>query len=167
MGLPRPLRAVGLLLGMILAAGCGGGGDGGTATDPNAPVIANLRVSFGATCTLSSGQRGTLEILSFDYADADGNTSGGTLESTAGFVAGGPFVVTAPIPSPGVTITGTSSGTISGTFCIFFGSNASATEQVRIADASGKISNTLTVEVVRPSGAPLLPKDGTAPRKAL
>jgi hypothetical protein len=145
---------------MILAAGCGGGGDGGTATDPNAPVIANPRVGSGATCTLTTGQSGTLEILSFDYTDADGNTSGGTIEITLSAVAGGPIVLTAPIPSPGVAITGTTSGTVTVNVCIFFGSNASATAQVRIADASGKISNTLTIEVVRPSGAPLLPNDG-------
>jgi hypothetical protein len=159
MELPDPLRAVGLLLAMGLAAGCGGGG-GGSSTDPNAPVIVNPRVSFGATCTLTSGQGGTMEVLSFDYTDADGNTSGGTLETTAAAVAGGPIVITAPIPSPGVTITGTTSGTISATFCVFFGGNASATMQIRIADASGRISNTLTLEVVRPPGAPLLPNNG-------
>jgi hypothetical protein len=167
MALPDPLRAVGLLLAMGLAAGCGGGG-GGSSTDPNAPVIVNPRVSFGATCTLTSGQGGTIEVLSFDYTDADGNTSGGTLETTAAAVAGGPIVITAPIPSPGVTITGTTSGTISVSFCLAFGGNASVTEQMRIADASGKISNTLTIEVVRPSGALLLPKDGDpALRKSL
>jgi hypothetical protein len=156
-----PLRAVGLFLAMGLAAGCGGGGRGGfgAAPDPNAPVIANLRVTFGGTCTLSStGRAGTLEVLTVDYSDADGNMSGGTIESTAGAVAGGPIVFTAPIPSPGVRLTGTTSGTISIAFCLVFGSNASVTEQVRVADASGKISNRLTLEVVRPSGAFLLPK---------
>jgi hypothetical protein len=154
------LRVVGFFLVMGLAAGCGGGGGGGSATvDPKAPVIANLRVALRKRCTLESGRAGTIEVLTFDYADADGNLVGGIVENTAAAVAGGPFVFNLPIPSPGVTITGTTAGTITLGGCLHFGGNASATEQVRVFDASGKVSNTLTVEVAKPDGAPLLPRD--------
>jgi hypothetical protein len=33
-------------------------------------------------------------------------------------------------------------------------------ETVTVTDASGKVSNTLRLEVPRPGGAPLLPRDG-------
>lgn len=163
-----PLRAVGFLMVLGLAAGCGGGGGGGSSVDPNAPVIANLRVTFGSRCTLASGQPGTLELLAFDYTDADGNLRGGTLENTTTANAGGSMTFTPPIPSSDVVISGTTSGTIGIGFCTRFGSNATITEQVRIADASGKISNTLSLVVSRPEGAPLLPQDADpAFRKSL
>jgi hypothetical protein len=121
-------------------------------------VIANLRVAFGARCTVSN-ETGTIETLALDHADANGDTRGGTVENITTASAGGSITLTGAIPSPGVTVTGSTSGTISLRFCTRFGSNASITEQVRIADASGKASNVLTLEVARPGGAPLLPRD--------
>jgi hypothetical protein len=135
-----PLRVVGLALVLGLAAGCGGGGGGGSSVDPNAPVIANLRVALRGRCTLDTGQPGTIEVLTLDYADADGNMRGGVVENTSAAVAGGPFIFTLPIPSPAVAITGTTAGAISIGGCLHFGGNASVTEQVKVIDASGKVS---------------------------
>ena len=159
----RALVNVGILPVLVLATACGKGGGGGsspTAVDPNAPVITNLRVSFGARCTLPSNVQGTVETLAFEYTDADGNVQGGTLENTTSAAAGGPMTFTLGIPSPGVAISGTTSGTITVTACLFFGSNSSVTEQVKVTDASGKASNVLSLEVPRPGGAPLLPHSG-------
>ena len=161
-------RAVGLLLVLGLAAGCGGGGGGGSSVDPNAPVIVNLQVAFGGRCTLPNRLAGTIETLTVDYTDADGTVTGGTLENTSAAAVGDPIVIVVPIPSPGVRITGTTSGSISIAACLRFGSNSTITEQVKVTDASGKVSNLLSIEVTRPAGAPLLPQDADpALRKSL
>ena len=78
----RALGSLGLLSLLFLGVACGKGGSGGnasepaTVTDPNAPLITNLRASFGESCTLPNQNRGTIENLSFDYADANGNLRG-------------------------------------------------------------------------------------------
>jgi hypothetical protein len=165
----RTLASLGFIPLLLLGTACGKSGGGGhAATDPNAPIITNLRASFGGGCTLPGGVHGTVETIAFEYADADGNVRGGTLESTGIAAVGGAITITGAIPSPGITISGTTSGTITVTICIFFGSNSKVTERVKVTDASGKTSNELSIEVAKPGGAPLLPRDATTPfRKAL
>jgi hypothetical protein len=103
-----------------------------------------------------------------DYTDADGNLRGGTLGDTATAAVGGSLPVSVPIPSAAVAISGTTSGTITATFCTHFGSNSSFTELVTVTDTSGKVSNQLTLNVPRPNGAPLLPRDADpSARKSL
>ena len=158
----RAFAGVGLIPVLFLGAACGhhgGGGGSPTATDPNIPVIANLRVSFGGRCALPGNIPGVIEVLAMDYTDADGNLRGGTLNDTATAAVGGSMPLSAPIPSDGVTITGTTSGTITATFCTHFGGNSSLTENVSVTDASGKASNQLALNVPRPNGAPELPRD--------
>jgi hypothetical protein len=102
---------------------------------------------------------GTRESVAFDYVDADGNVRGGRVENSATFSPfGGRGAATFGIPSTFLQITGTTSGTITMSFCTRFGSNTSLTEQVQVFDASGKASNVLTVVVPRPAGLPLLPQ---------
>jgi hypothetical protein len=77
----RPARVwaslgVGSVLLLGTACGKSGGGGSHTATDPNVPIITNLRVSFGPRCTMPGNITGTVELLAFDYADADGNVRG-------------------------------------------------------------------------------------------
>ena len=167
----RTLASMGFIPLLLLGTACGksgGGGSSPTAVDPNAPIITNLRASFGSPCTLAGNIPGTVEALAFEYTDADGNLRGGTLENTATAAAGGSITLTPAIPSPSVAITGTTSGTITAMWCLHFGSNSSVTEQVKVTDASGKASNVLTIEVARPGGAPLLPRDADpALRKTL
>jgi hypothetical protein len=167
----KTIAGLGLIPIFLLGAACshhGGGGGSPTSTDPNVPVISNLRASFGPRCTLPNNQGGTVEILAFEYADADGNVRGGTLENTTSGAVAGSITVTPPIPSPGIAISGTTSGTITITACLFFGGNDSVTEQVKITDASGKVSNQLALNVPRPNGAPELPRDADpAARKSI
>ena len=163
----RTLASMGFIPLLLLGTACGKSGGGGhAAADPNAPIITNLRVSFGAGCTLQGGVRGTVEIIAFEYGDADGNVRGGTLENITSAPTGGSLSFTPAIPSQGVAISGTTSGTITVRTCLLFGDNSSVTERVKVTDASGKVSNTLTIEVRNPGGLPLLPH-GTAPRKTL
>ena len=162
--------SLGLPLLLLLGVACGkGGGSSPSATDPTIPVIANLRASLNRPCTITGSTiNGTIKTLVFDYADTDGNLRGGVVELTGTADIGGTTTFTAAIPSPGVGITGTTSGTITVTSCLHFGSNSSFTQQVRVADATGKASNALTTKVPNPSGLPLLPP-GTdpAPREGL
>jgi hypothetical protein len=161
----RALGTLGLLSLLFLGVACGKGGGGGntsqpaTVTDPNTPMITNLRVSFGAGCTLPNQNRGTIETLSFDYVDSDGNLRGGVVDNRTTAALGGSATFSLPLPSPGVTMSGTSSGTITISACLFFGSNSSVSEEVRVTDTSGKGSNVLNLEVTRPAGVPLLPRD--------
>jgi hypothetical protein len=163
----KTLTSLGLLPLLFLGAACGKDGGGGgrlpsAPTDPNAPAIANLRVAFGASCMLPNNLLGTIETLAFDYVDADGNLRGGVLENKTSAAVGTPATITATLPSPGVTISGTSAGTISIAACLFFGSNGSISEQVRVTDTLGKASNVLSLEVTRPAGLPLLPHSDKA-----
>lgn len=172
MRVSRTLAGLGLLSVLLSVAACGGGGGGAgspVTVDPNAPVITNLRANFGPRCTLPGvNLPGTIESLAFEYTDADGNVRGGTVENVVSAAQGDPITLTPVIPSPGLTTTGTTSGTITITGCLRYGGNSSVTEQVKVTDASGKASNMLTIEVPRPGGAPLLPRDtDTAPGKSL
>jgi hypothetical protein len=153
----RTLARLGVIPLLLLGTACSNGGGGGspTAADPNAPVITNLRATLGQTCTFSGNLPGTEGVLVVDYADADGNVRGGVLEFVGTFPVGGSFTVTGAIPSPGVTVTGTTSGTVTAAACIRFGGNARFTLQVKVTDASGKVSNVLTLEVPNPGGVPL------------
>jgi len=171
----RAIRSLGLLPLLLLGAACGKGGGGGsaspaaTATDPNAPVIANLRVSYGAGCTLTSIQaRGTIEVVSFEYADADGNLRGGTVSNRTTFPTQAPITFTGALPSPGVTISGTTSGIVTITACLLFGGSAGISEEVQVTDVTGKVSNALALEVPHPAGLPQAPRGGDgAVRKSL
>lgn len=166
----RAGRSLGLLPLLLFGAACGkdgGGGSSPTAADPTIPVIANLRASLGQPCVVS-GVSGTVKTLVFDYTDADGNLRGGVVEFKATFDFGVSSILTAAIPSGAVGITGTTSGTITVTSCVHFGSSTSLTQEVRVTDASGKASNVLTTIVSNPGGVPLLPRDrDTAPREGL
>ncbi len=170
----RALVGLGLLPLLFLGVACGKGGGGSnasapaTVTDPNAPVITNLRASFGAGCTLPTQVRGTIESLSFDYVDADGNLRGGVVDNRTTATLGGSGTFSLSLPSPGVTMSGTSSGTITISACLLFGSNSGISEEVRVTDASGKASNVLVLEITRPAGLPLVPRDGdSSMRKSL
>jgi hypothetical protein len=155
---------------LVLLAGCGGGkgggGGGGTAPDVNTPVISNLTGSVsGQGCTLS-GAPARVETLTFSYVDADGDLRGGTVVNTTTAPGQAPLVFTVSLPSNGVTITGTTSGQITLTACLAFGSAPNVEEKVRVTDSAGRTSNELTVTVGRPAGAPLLPR-GSMPEDAL
>ena len=155
----RTLAILAVIPLLALATGCGNGGGGGSASsDPNAPIIANLRVTFGNACLLAPGTGGTIMVVAFDFADADGNVSGGVLEAQGTAPSGQVIPIQSAIPSRVVTISGTTSGTISIGICIRFGGNPSITLQGRITDASGKVSNTLTLAVANP-GLILRPRD--------
>jgi hypothetical protein len=144
--------STGALAMSLLLSACNG--DGGSGVDPNAPVISNLRVTFGGTCRGPGGQSGTLNVRTLDYTDADGNLAGGIIESEVTFSSGNQVVDSAGIPSNFVRISGTTSGSVAVGRCTRFGSTTSFQQRYRVTDASGKVSNILEATIPRPPGLP-------------
>lgn len=155
-----PLIVVGLA---TILAGCGSGEGKPSPTASNAPVIANLSGSFTGSpggCQTSGGL-GTARLLTFDFVDGDGNVVGGRVLISVAFSPGTTVVdVSFSLPSTGVSITGTTSGTIRVTTCARFGTSAGLTETVTLFDAAGNPSNALFVTTSRPGGAPEVPRSG-------
>src|SRR5262245_44955279 len=138
------LRSIGLLPMLSLTAACG---NGSSSVDPNAPVITNLRANLDVPCMLGDIPS-SVPTFTLDYVDADGNVRGGMLGVTNVTNIGRRLDGAAPIPSPEVTISGTTLGTITATparFC--YGAGSSATVTVQVIDATAKSSNILTIEV--------------------
>jgi hypothetical protein len=151
-------RGMGIgLIGLILA-GCDG--DDGTSGGPGAPVIGNPNFTFGAACTTGAGA-GTATNLTMSFSDVEGNVAGGvaTIATTLGQQATS-IVIDVPIPSANPTISGTTTGVITLTGCVTFGTASSLTQEVTVTDASGKTANELSLTAQRPPGAPLRPARG-------
>ncbi len=139
----------------ILLAGCDGDDGGDAGTDPNAPVISSLSGAFQAGSCLLGGSTGTPRLLTLDYADADGNVSGGRLRVTATFRPDASSVTAEfGVPSDDVVVTGTVQGQVRLSACVLFGSFTELTEDVVLVDASDKKSNALSITSPRPAGAP-------------
>ena len=147
----------------VILTGCGGGKKSVAGPSPDAPVIANLALSFTQQpCTLS-GLPGTLHQAAFDYTDANGDLRGGTVTDTTRPDVGSPIVVTGGIPQDGVQITGTTTGRITLTFCVRFNSVSTITETVSVTDAAGHQSNELSASAARPAGVPERLRSGEGP----
>lgn len=118
---------------------------------------------------------GLLLVLSFVPACGGGGGGGASVDPNAPVIShlranfGGRCTLSGGLPGTGIAITGSpTSGTITLTSCFRFGSNDTVSEQVKVTDVSGKVSNELRIDVPRPGGAPLLPRDADpAIRKSL
>ena len=144
--IPGSLRCVLLLALPVLVLGCSDGGGSTAPSSPNQPTISNAVVTRQAgTCSLpGTNAQGTLDRVTFDYTDADGNLRGGTLQVTISNPAAGTLPFTVPIPSNGVTITGTTAGQV--TFGICFTPTSLALQAtISVTDAAGQRSNQLVV----------------------
>jgi hypothetical protein len=139
---------IGLAIAVLAVGGCGGG----KSTTPTALAISNLLVSFGVACTVGA-QSGTVEVLSFNFVDPEGDVQGGTVENNKVPNVGPSVTLSGGVPSPGITISGTTSGTVTITECIHFGSATSIAEHVTLVDAAGHRSNDISTTVTKPSGA--------------
>jgi hypothetical protein len=150
-----------------LVSACGNGGGGKTelvgTTNPNRPAISDFRAAFGPgqRCPVL-GLIGRTVNVAFEYTDADGDVRGGTLSFGASLVQVGREPrppVERPIPSPGITIGGTTSGTVAVRVCVYFGGRQNVTLQVKVFDAAENPSNSLELEVPRPGSSPISPQD--------
>jgi hypothetical protein len=148
---PAPL----VLLAAILA-GCGSSHHGGTTTPSNGPTISDLGVATLAPGCIVQGLPGKARTVNFSFTDPDGNESGGHVDLTLS--GGGPTQsLTVAVPSSGVTLSGSTSGTITLSGLCIAVVGGSATLSVSLTDAAGNQSNTVSTAVagLRPAaGAP-------------
>jgi hypothetical protein len=147
-------RAPLVVLAAILA-GCGSSHHGGTTTPSNGPTIADLGVAtLPPGCTVQ-GLPGKVRTVAFSFTDPDGNESGGHVDLTLS--GGGPTQsLTAAVPSSGVTLSGSTSGTITISGLCIAVVGGSATLSVSLTDAAGNQSNTVSAAVagLRPASGP-------------
>jgi len=150
-------------LGVVTAgflAGCGGHhGGGGNPTAPvssDAPLLSSPAATFGGACTVpGTSLPGTGEIVTVSYTDVNGDLRGGTAREVTTSDDGQTLTLSGPIPSLGITITGTTSGQLTLVSCLHFGSQPTrVTETVTVTDVTGNTSNDVSVTVNRPAGAP-------------
>jgi hypothetical protein len=121
------------------------------------PAIANLAAVFsGKPCTRAADHlTGSALVVTFDFADGDGDLSGGKVVLYRVYNTGRSESHTSPVPSE-VTITGTSTaGQIRiDNECPLYDNNQTSTETLTLFDAAGHQSNSLSTSTTRPVGAP-------------
>ncbi len=148
-------QALLLIFLAVVVAGCGGSKSSPAGPSPDSPVIANLAGTFSSQSCSTGAGTGTLRLLSFDYTDSDGNVQGGAVQVTVTLSPGGlPGTGTFGVPSPGVSVSGTTSGTITIEACVRFGGSSQLSENVTLLDAVRNPSNTLSVGTAKPPGLP-------------
>jgi hypothetical protein len=140
---------VGTALGLcaLMLAGCEGKKD---PSGPDSPVISNLGLSSAALASCRGSQ--SVESLELDYADPNGDVSGGHVEVRLRVENVGTVdTFNVEVPSDHATITGTTSGRITLSICIDsdvrdrFHRNLTA--RVRLFDAAGNGSNERDVDL--------------------
>ena len=121
------------------------------------PTIANLAANFStAGCIRAAdGLAGRALVVTFDFSDPKGDTTGGRVQLTRVYNTGRSETHFFAMPTE-VTVSGTAtSGQIRiGNACPLYNDATQSTERLTLIDAGGATSNTLSVSVTRPAGAP-------------
>ena len=121
------------------------------------PVIADLNAHFSDnSCTRAAdGLTGRALVITFDYADGGADLNGGHVMLNREYNTGRSEWHSAPIPSEAKLTGSQQKGSAEiADACPLFDNNSSETETVTLVDAIGNASNSLSVTVDRPSGAP-------------
>jgi hypothetical protein len=153
------VRLLAASFGLVVSlVACGGNDNGPTSPMPTSvPAIANLTATFANTGCIRSadGLAGRALVITFDYTDANGDTTGGRVQLTRTYNTGRSETHFFAVPSD-VTVAGTAmSGQIRiGNACPLYNDASSSTELLTLIDAGGFPSNILSATVTRPSGAP-------------
>jgi len=121
------------------------------------PAIANITAHFSDnTCTRAAdGHTGRALVIAFDYVDRGDDLSGGHVQIYRVYNTGRSESHSQPVPSQ-VTLTGTAeAGQLRiDNACPLYDNATSETETLTLVDASGQSSNSLSVTMTRPPGAP-------------
>jgi hypothetical protein len=121
------------------------------------PVITGLTAHFSdSSCTRAAdGLHGRALVITFDYVDGGNDLVGGYVQLSRLYNTGRSEWHDAPIPSEAVLSGSPQRGEADiNDACPLFDNNSSETETVTLVDASGNASNSLSVTVDRPAGAP-------------
>jgi hypothetical protein len=139
-----------------MLSACGGSSMPTTPAN-SAPAIVNLSANFAATGCIRSadGLAGRALVITFDFTDAAGNTSGGRIQLTRRYDTGRSETHFFALPTE-VSVTGTATaGQIRiGNACPLYSDATSSVESITLIDLNGLVSNTLSTTVTRPAGAP-------------
>jgi hypothetical protein len=151
-------RATILIAIAIGLCACGSNTAAPSAPAGTGPMISNLTATFQASdCTRefpgNRGVTGTTLSFVFGYVAAGGNLQGGHVQLNRVYSTGDSEMHTWPIPAE-ATVTGTTSGQVRVGGCPRYNDATASTETVSLYDANNHVSNSLTVTVTRPSGAP-------------
>lgn len=145
-----------ILVGVLSVAGCGGSPTPPTTTT-SVPAISNLAANFStAGCIRAAdGLAGRALVMTFDFSDPTGDTSGGRVQLTRVYNTGRSETHLFAVPGE-VTLSGTpASGQVRiANACPLYNDATGSTERLTLIDAGGAASNTLSVSVTRPAGAP-------------
>jgi len=145
-----------VLVSVLTLTACGGS----SPTVPTAstvPTISNLAASFSsAGCVRSAdGLAGRALVMTFDFSDPKGQTSGGRIQLTRVYDTGRSETHFFAVPTEVVVSGTTTTGQIRiGNACPLYNDATASTERLTLIDASGAVSNTLSISVLRPAGAP-------------
>ena len=121
------------------------------------PVIADLTANFSTnSCTRQAdGLTGRAMVVTFDFTDGGASLSGGHVEVDRVYNTGRSEFHLSPIPSA-VTLTGTPTvGQLRiDNACPLYDNATSSIETYFLVDSSGQTSNSLSIGMTRPPGAP-------------
>jgi hypothetical protein len=158
-----------LFLTYFLAAmisGCGGRSIGPTAPESPAPspapastvpAISDISAHFSdKTCTRAAdGLAGRALVITFDYVDGGDDLIGGHVQLSRVYNTGRSEFHSAPIPSEVMLLGSQQHGEAEiDDACPLYDNNTSETETLTLVDANGNASNSLSVTMSRPEGAP-------------
>ena len=121
------------------------------------PTISGISAHFSDnSCTRAAdGLHGRALVITFNYVDSGNDLNGGHVMLNRAYNTGRTEWHSAPIPGE-VTLIGTQQNGEAriDDACPLFDNNSSETETVTLVDANGNASNSLSVTVDRPAGAP-------------
>lgn len=121
------------------------------------PTISSLTAQFSNnSCTRAAdGLQGRALVVTFDYVDGGADLNGGHVMLNRAYNTGRTEWHSAPIPGEVTLIGSQQSGEARiADACPLFDNNSSETETVTLVDANGNMSNSLSITVDRPPGAP-------------
>jgi hypothetical protein len=146
-----------ILLGVLSVTACGGSSSPTRPTTTSAPTISNLAAIFStAGCIRAAdGLAGRALVVTFDFSDPSGDTSGGRVQLARVYDTGRSETHVFAVPTEVAVSGNATSGQIRiGNACPLYNDAMASTERLTLIDASGATSNTLSVQVIRPGGAP-------------
>jgi hypothetical protein len=121
------------------------------------PSISDLGAHFSdSSCTRAAdGLTGRALVITFDYVDGSADLVGGHVLLNRVYNTGRSEWHSAPIPSEVKLIGSQQHGEAEiDDACPLYDNNSSETETLTLFDANGNVSNSLSVTMARPAGAP-------------
>jgi hypothetical protein len=124
---------------------------------PTAPTISNLSAAFsGQKCTRQADHlTGSALVVQFDFTDPNGDVPGGKVMLNRTYNTGRSEWHASPVPGDAILTGSGGAGHIEvDNECPLYDNNQTSVEAITLIDAAGLTSNSLSVTMQRPPGAP-------------